>query len=117
MLGEQIDQNKLTICDHFNLNANLFSSKNQTYENVKNAMIQGYQDNVIPFSDQYTQKFGKRLGLDPSKRLILDYSHISILNTKFEGFDGMVKSLNEAVTGNLITQEQATQLIQNHLGI
>jgi len=117
MLSEQIDQNKLTICDHFNLNANLFSSKNQTYENVKNAMIQAYQDNIQPFADQWTQKFGKELGLDNTKRLILDYSHLSILNNKYEGFDGMVKSLNEAVTGGLISQQQASQIVTNHLGV
>ena len=117
MLSEQIDQNKLTICDHFNLNANLFSSKNQTYENVKNAMIQAYQDNIQPFADQWTQKFGKEIGLDPSKRLILDYSHLSILNNKYEGFDGMVKSLNEAGTGGLISQQQASQIVTNHLGV
>lgn len=117
MLSEQIDQNKLTICDHFNLNVNLFSSKNQTYENVKNAMIQAYQDNIQPFADQWTQKFGKELGLDNTKRLILDYSHLSILNNKYEGFDGMVKSLNEAVTGGLISQQQASQIVTNHLGV
>lgn len=117
MLSEQIDQNKLTICDHFNLNANLFSSKNQTYENVKNAMIQAYQDNIQPFADQWTQKFGKEIGLDPSKRLILDYSHLSILNNKYEGFDGMVKSLNEAVQGGLLSKEQAAQIVTNHLGV
>ena len=46
LLIEQIDANKLTICDHFGLNINIFSSKNQTYENVKNAIIQSYNDSV-----------------------------------------------------------------------
>jgi phage portal protein BeeE len=117
LLMEQIDANKLTIVDHFGLNINLFSSKSQTFENVRNAIIQTYQDTIIPFADQFTQKLSKELGIPPNQRLYLDYSHLAILSDKFKDFNSIVDGLTQAVAGGILDAKQAQNIINNHLGI
>lgn len=117
LLMEQIDANKLTIIDHFGLNINLFSSKSQTFENVRNAIIQTYQDTIIPFADQFTQKLSKELGIPETQRLYLDYSHLAILSDKFKDFNSIVDGLTQAVTGGILDAKQAQTIINNHLGI
>lgn len=117
LLMEQIDANKLTIVDHFGLNINLFSSKSQTFENVRNAIIQTYQDTIIPFADQFTQKLSKELGIPPNQRLYLDYSHLTILSDKFKDFNSIVAGLTQAVQGGILDAKQAQTIINNHLGL
>lgn len=117
LLLEQIDANKLTICDHFGMNINLFSSKSQTFENVRNAIIQVYQDTIIPFADQWTQKLGKELGVKEGLRLTLDYSHLAILSDKFDNLSQITTALNQAVQGGLLEREQAEQILANQIGI
>lgn len=116
-LLEQIDANKLTICDHFGLNINIFSSKAQTYENVKNALIQCYTDTIIPFADSFTQKLGKELGIDKAYRLVLDYSHIAILKAdkKSEGeiIGVQLANIKQALDMNLINEVQAKQAYES----
>jgi phage portal protein BeeE len=117
LLMEQIDANKLTIVDHFGLNINLFSSKSQTFENVRNAIIQTYQDTIIPFADSFTQKLSKELGVPKTQRLFLDYSHLDILNDKFENMGQIVTAINQAVQGGLLSGEQAEQILASQIGI
>lgn len=117
MLTEQIDANKLTIVDHFGLNINLFSSKSQTFENVRNAIIQTYQDTIIPFAAQFTQKLSKELGIPSNQHLYLDYSHLAILSDKFKDFNSIVAGLTQAVQGGILDAKQAQIIINNHLGI
>jgi HK97 family phage portal protein len=115
LLLEQIDANKLTICDHFGFNINIFSSKSQTFENVRHAIIQTYQDTIIPFADQFAQRLTKKL--KTPKRLKLDYSHLEILTNKMETLGAIVTALNQAVQGGLIDGAQAEQVLANQIGI
>jgi HK97 family phage portal protein len=121
LLMEQIDANKLTICDHFGLNINIFSSKNATFENVKNGLIQSYNDSVYPAADGLCQSLHKGLGLKEDEELYLDYSHISILQPdKGLEADILTKQLNsvkDAVAGGLITVQQAQSIYNNSFGL
>lgn len=121
LLLEQIDANKLTICDHFGLNINIFSSKNQTYENVKNALIQCYNDTIIPFADAFCQTLSKELGIDPKYKLILDYSHIGILQpdklADANLLTTQLNSVNNAVASGLLTVQQAQAIYKNSFGL
>jgi hypothetical protein len=78
LLQEQIDANFLTITDTFGINANCFSLKNPTYENVKNAIRLTYQDTIIPEADLLAQKLTSFFGLKDSK-IEIDYAHIPFL--------------------------------------
>lgn len=115
LLLEQIDANKLTICDHFGFNINIFSSKAQTFENVRNAIIQCYQDTIIPEADIMAQEFTE--ALKTRKPLKLDYSHLEILTNKMDSLTGVVSALNQAVQGGILDREQAEQLMAGQLGI
>jgi len=121
LLLEQIDANKLTICDHFNLNINLFSSKNQTYENVKNAIIQTYNDAIFPAADAFTQTLGNALRVPDNQRVELDYSHISMLqDDKGQEADIITKQLNsvkDAYEKGIITLDQVKNIYNNSFGL
>jgi hypothetical protein len=122
LLLEQIDANKLTICDHFGLNINIFSSKTATFENVKNGIIQSYNDAVFPFADQFTQKIQKELGVDEKQyKLSLDYSHISVLQADKEKeaktLQMQLDSVANAVSNQIITPQQAANIYRNTFSI
>lgn len=120
LLMEQIDVNKLTMCDHFGMNINIFSSKNQTYENVSMALKQCYTDTVIPAADSLCQTYTKRFTTDKKSKLILDYSHIGILqpDAKAEAdlLTTRVNALNQAIQGGIITPAQAQSVLANDFG-
>lgn len=121
LLMEQIDANKLTICDHFGLNINIFSSKNQTYENVKNALIQSYSDAIIPAADAFCQTLTKALNIDKRFKLTLDYSHIAILQAdrkmQAETLATQLNSVQQAVASGIITIQQANNIYTNSFGL
>ena len=122
MLMEQIDANFLTIIDHFGLNVNIFSSKNQTYENVKNAIKQCYEDTITPEADQFAQSLTKFLGIDKTynAKLELDYSYLNILKDdtklKADTFASVSNSLSQLVGAGIITQEQSLTIMLNSFG-
>lgn len=121
LLLEQIDANKLTICDHLGLNINIFSSKAATYENVKFGIQQSYNDAVIPAADSMCQKLQSHLNIDKRYQLYLDYSHISILQPdKGLEADILTKQLNsvkEAVASGILSPEQAKAIYKNSFGL
>lgn len=80
LLFEEVDDNFQTIIDTFGLNNNLFSSKNSTYENLKEGLKQAYQTTIIPLSEELSMNRTRLFGLDSTKEwLRLDYSHIPVL--------------------------------------
>lgn len=119
LLFEEVDANHITIVDHFGLNINMFSSKNATFENVKNSIIQVYQDTIIPEADQFTQNLGKFIGIPENTKLIASYEHLSILKeNKQKGMaaiQSMIQALNQAVQSGLLSAAQAQIIIQNEL--
>lgn len=121
LLQEQIDANFLTIIDHFGLNVNIFSSKNQTYENVRNALIQCYQDTIMVEADQYCQSLSKFLGIPEGMKLIADYSHLSIfakdVTAQKQDFKTISDSLSQLVANNVLTPLQAQEIMRNEMKV
>lgn len=119
MLFEEVDANMLTIIDTFGMNVNIFSNKNATFENVRQSMIQVYQDTIIPESEEFTQAFGKFIGIPDSIALIASYEHLSILKEKkVDEVDAMyriVEAISQAVTAGLLNPQQGQTIIQNEL--
>lgn len=108
LLLEQIDAYFLTIIDHFGMNANIFSNKNQTFENVKNAIIQVYQDTIIPEADLFCQEFTKFLGLQNGQKIVPSFEHVKILQD-----NSIVESITQLVQTNILTPLQAQEILKN----
>lgn len=117
LLFEEVDANKLTICDHFGLNINLFSSKSQTFENVKNAIKQVYQDTIQPETDSFLQALGNWLGIDKGWRLVATFEHIPLMQddekAKADTIAVKVDSITKLVAGGIITPDMAITLIND----
>ena len=108
LLLEQIDAYFLTIIDHFGLNVNIFSSKSQTFENVKNSLIQVYQDAIIPEADLFCQEFTKFLGLQNGQKIVPSFEHVKILQD-----NSIVESITQLVQTNILTPLQAQEILKN----
>lgn len=121
ILMEQIDANFLTIIDHYGMNVNIFSSKSQTYENVTGAIRQCYQDTIFVCADEFTQAFGKFIGVKEGLTLKADYSHLPIFQTdesaKSTDLKTKVETLTQLVSTQIITKEQANSIIKTELGL
>lgn len=120
-LQEQIDANFAIIADAAGLNINLFNGKAQTYENTKHAMIQAYQDTIIPFADDFCGNISPFIGVPKGYELVLDYSHLAILqeneDTKAKTIQTILASIGNAVQSGLISREQGLQLALNEFGL
>jgi phage portal protein BeeE len=116
LLMEQIDANFKIILDILGVNHNLFI--NSTYENLKNGLIQTHNDTIVPYADGFTQALTKFLGVEPGKRLILDYSHLPYLQTdaklESETLTSLVNNVNSLVTSGVITTEQGNKIISEN---
>ncbi len=121
MLFEEVDANLITIVDTFGMNINMFSNKAATFENVKQSIIQVYQDTIIPEADQFTQSLSKFLKIPEGKRLIASYDHVAILKeNKLAGMvslETVINCLKNAVEAGLLPQAKATAILATELGL
>lgn len=121
LLFEEVDANYITIIDAFGLNVNMFSNKSATFENVKQSIIQAYQDTIIPEADQFTQALSKFLKIKEGYRLVASYEHLSIMKeNKLKGMQSIgsiITSLNEAVTFGLLDKGKAMGVLATELGL
>lgn len=120
-LQEQIDANFLTVVDHFGMNVNLFSSKAQTYENVKNAIIQTYQDTIIPEADLFCQDLTEFLQIQNGYKIVPSYNHVQILKDSQKSDANTIKiasdSLIQLMTNGIITNQQVKEIMNNSFGL
>ena len=120
LLFEEIDANFRTIIDFYGLNANVFSGKDSTYENVKQGIILSYQDTIIPESEQFLQALAVFIGVPPQYKLVGTFDHMAIMKEdESKGADAMQKkisSITQLVQAGVLTPEQAQGIIQNITG-
>jgi HK97 family phage portal protein len=113
LLMEQIDTNFKVILDAFGINPNIFI--NSTYENLKHGLVMTYQDTVIPYADQFTQSLTKFLKVKEGYRVVAKFDHISILKedegSTLLNFEKKSNSLNQLVSGGIITTQQANEIL------
>jgi len=119
LLMEQIDANFLTILNVLGVNQNLFI--NSTYENLKHGLIQTHNDTVVVYADGFTQALSKFIGVPETHRLVLDYSHLPYLQAdKKEAADSIQSvslGLNNLVTAQIITPQQANEILANQFDL
>lgn len=118
LLFEEVDANFMTIIDHYGLNANIFSSKNATYENVQQGLKMSYQDTIIPDANQDAQRWTQEFGLDKlGIEIYFDYSHISILSEDQESegrtFASYMTAINQSVTSGLVSAQQGLSMMKS----
>ena len=116
---EQIDANFLAILNVLGVNQNLFV--NSTYENLKHGLIQTHNDTVVVYADGFTQALSKFIGVPEGYRLVLDYSHLPYLQSDklqdAQTFSSVSASLNQLVSGGILTAQQANSMLVNQFGI
>lgn len=121
LLFEEVDANLITIIDAFGLNVNMFSNKQATFENVKQSIVQVYQDTIIPEADQFTQALSKFLKLPEDKRLVASYDHLAIMKeNKLKGMVSLqtvIASLKDAVEAGLLDKAKAMAILSTELGL
>jgi hypothetical protein len=116
MLFEEIDEDFNRIIDAYGLNRHIFSvTKGSTFDNVKNGLIQAFQDTVIPLMEDWANSLSNEWGLTEKKeRLIFDYSHVPVLQSDKEKQSKIVKTQAEAyqiLLNNGITDDDAKNIV------
>jgi phage portal protein BeeE len=110
LLFEEIDANLATIAMLYGASTNIFDTKT-TFENLKNGIIQTYQDCIFPIADILAQGHKQGLGLPEEWELCLTYDHIELLKeSKLRGAQAVnqgLAAITNALSNGLITQEQA----------
>lgn len=121
MLFEEVDANMITICDTFGHNINIYSTRNSTYENTKNAIIQTYESAIFPRADQFMQNMSKFLLMPPGERLVASYAHLEIMKeNRLKGMaaiEAIVRSLTQAVAMGIMQAPQATRILATELDL
>ena len=110
LLFEEIEANKLAMIDYFGLKAELFSTKSNTYENVRQAIRGTYQDLIYPIADEFCQALTSFLKV-PNGKLIASYKHVPILQEQ-KDYKSIVDSINSAVTNGLLDVEVGRTIIE-----
>lgn len=120
MIIEGNNYNVRTICNMLNMNSNIFLS-NTTYENLRSGIVQCYQDNIIPSSDEFVKSLGKFLNIKENEELVASYDHLSILKenklTGMQSIESIVKSLTQAVAGGILDAKSATSILATELNL
>jgi phage portal protein BeeE len=119
LLFEEIDADKITIIDHFGLNVNIFSSKSQTYENVRNSLKMVYTDTIIPEADQLAQSLGVFLGVPENYKIKFSYEHIPVLQdenlTGYNAIKIKAETIGFMVQQGLLSIEDGKKMLSNEI--
>ena len=115
-LFDEVDHDFRTIAGAHSFPPEILQT-DSTYENKQKALVQLYQEAIIPEADEWLQGLANWMGID--KRLKSDWSHISVLQIDKERAS---KSINWAATGlakakesGLINESDAAETFKKFL--
>lgn len=99
MLFEEIDEDMRTIIDAYGLNEALFSlGKGTTFDNYKEGEKAAYQDTIIPEGEDLANGLSDKFGLTAKgEKLVLDYSHVPVLQEDQQKESAILKTKAEAI--------------------
>jgi len=121
LLFEEIDENFMTIIDAYGLNANIFSTKNATFENVKQSLIAVYENTIQPEADLFVQKLGDFMNIAEGTELVAKYDHLNVLKEDQElnanVMTSKIASITQLVDKAIITPAQALKMVEDLVGI
>jgi len=119
-LNETTKANLAIICNVFNTNPQIFIT-DTTYENLRSALVQTYQDSIIPAADEFMFALSPFIGLKPNEELYASFEHVSILKeNKLKGLEGLnqlIVALTQAVTGGILAASAATKILETELNL
>ena len=115
-LFEEVDADFRTIANAHNFPPEILQT-DSTYENKNKALIQLYQEAIIPEANEFLQGLGNWMGI--TETLVADFSHIAVLQADLER---RAKSLNWAATGlskavetGITTTDEATEEFKKYM--
>ena len=116
MLFEEIDEDFNRIIDSYGLNRNIFSqTKGSSFNNVKNGIIQGYQDSVFPLVDDWLNSLSESWGLMANgEALIADWSGVPVLQedeTRNAQTEKIKAETYQTMLNNGISEQEARQIL------
>jgi HK97 family phage portal protein len=117
-LTEGAEDDLTQVVNFYGMNIHLFTTRNSTFENVKNGAIGTYQDTIIPAIDRRLQSLSKFLKL-PKGKLVGSFEHIPILQSDRGQSINSVKALGETmkalVESKILTLQEATEMMKKEL--
>lgn len=118
MLFEEITADFMAIIDAYGMNEYLFSKeKGSTFANLNEGKKMAYQDTIIPYANNFSQKLTQKFELDKKgEKIILDYSHIECLqdNEKEKAETDKIKTdaVNNLIASGLFTTNEIKEIIK-----
>jgi len=118
MLFEEVDENTRTIIDAYGLNEALFSlGKGTTFDNYREGEKTAYQDTIIPEGEDLAAGLTSKLGLEEKgQKLILDFSHVPVLQEDQEREANIIKTKADAmkvlIESGVYTAEEVAGIIE-----
>ncbi len=116
MTFETISEGMKRIIDAVQLNDNLFSKeKSKVQANLKEGLIMGYEDAIIPFAGDVSNLWTQRLRMKEGHRINISYDHISALQ-KDNKTENEVKEIKaravKAYTDAGFSPQEALKLVE-----
>ena len=116
MLFEEVDEDFNRIIDAYNLNRNMFSqTKGSSFNNVKNGIIQGYQDAAFPLVDDWLNSLSEKWGLSANgEKLFSDWTNVPILQgdeVKKAQTEKIKAETYQLMLNNGISETEARQIL------
>lgn len=107
---KEVTEDLRTVCNAFAFPPDLLLA-NSTYENIKEAKKQLYQDSIIPEANDWLSGLASAFGLiDTGLELYADFSHIPVLQSEYESkattWNTTTMAANRAFQDGVITIEE-----------
>lgn len=123
MVYEAEDMAFMAICDHFGIHAKVFSSKGTKFDDFKQALINTYQDTIVPEATSDGQNLTKFLmtpdDVSAGFYLCPSVEHIPILKTdkkdSVDGIKNLIEGLSKGIESKIISPQQAVEICEAEL--
>lgn len=115
-LFEEVSDGYQAICNAYNFPSEVLMP-NSTYENKQKALVQLYQEAIIPEADEFLQGLSNWMGID--YELQADFSHVSILQADIErrsrSLNLIATGLAKAIEAGIMTVQEAQEEMKKYL--
>jgi HK97 family phage portal protein len=115
-LFEEVDHDFRAIANQFNFPPEILQT-DSTYENKERALVQLYQEAIIPEANEWLQGLANWMEVDYT--LEADFSHIAVLQQDLErrsrSLNMAATGLSKAVQGGIVEQAEAAEEFKKYL--
>lgn len=115
-LFEEVDADFRTIANQFNFPPEILQT-DSTYENKQKALVQLYQEAIMPEANEWLQGLANWMGLDV--RLVADFSHVAVLQADLQkratALNQAATGLSKALTAGIVHPEEAAEEMKKYM--